>query len=426
MVNTKQAADISKLIQWANCNNATIVPLGGNTNLVRACDIEFTASNQASLIIYLRYTHRQLDYDPATKQITCSPNITMAELHDYCDSIHRRWDVHFSALSATIGGIMSTNAGGEQSKASKHLVALNIIDGLGKNQQLKADEHQTHSMIPKNGTATQGLCGFITSITLQTQPQWLDTCSAIAHVPLPDITAYRHHVNEVSQGQLVACELIDHECLDAQDKLTNETNPSSMMLLMKFATPHQQLDLDELWLSLAEHYPNIFDTMQLSTSQTQEEDFWHMRHDVSDANRRWAKSNDMRYIGYDIGVPKTALHNIIPIIREMLSSIDGRLFAFGHSMQSTSHDTMHINIALPSSSTLSQDALSKQLMTRLHTFDIQMAAEHGGLGNKSINDTLACLTTNEKQNLVSYLTKMDPHDTFRKDIKQKLRLSVLT
>ena len=153
-------------------------------------------------------------------------------------------------------------------------------------------------------------------------------------------------MNEVSQGQLVACELIDHECLDAQDQL-NETNPSSMMLLMKFATPHQQLDLDELWLSLAEHYPNIFDTMQLSTSQTQEEDFWHMRHDVSDANRRWAKSNDMRYIGYDIGVPKTALHNIISIIREMLSSIDGRLFAFGHSMQSTSHDTMHINIALP-------------------------------------------------------------------------------
>ena len=137
-------------------------------------------------------------------------------------------------------------------------------------------------------------------------------------------------------------------------------------------------------------------------------------------------TNNMRYIGYDIGVPKAALHNIIPIIREMLSSIDGRLFAFGHSMQSTSHDTMHINIALPSSSTLSQDALSKQLMTRLHTFDIQMAAEHGGLGNKSINDTLACLTTNEKQNLVSYLTKMDPHDTFRKDIKQKLRLSVLT
>ena len=132
LVDTKQAADIERLIQWANRNNATIVPLGGNTNLVRACDIEFTASNQASLIIYLRYTHRQLDYDPATKQITCSPNITMAELHDYCDSIHRRWDVHFSALSATIGGIMSTNAGGEQSKASKHLVALNIIDGLGK------------------------------------------------------------------------------------------------------------------------------------------------------------------------------------------------------------------------------------------------------------------------------------------------------
>ena len=94
---------------------------------------------------------------------------------------------------------MSTNAGGEQSKASKHLVALNIIDGLGKNQQLKADEHQTHSMIPKNGTATQGLCGFITSITLQTQPQWLDTAQPCP-CPLPDITAYRHHVNELAKA----------------------------------------------------------------------------------------------------------------------------------------------------------------------------------------------------------------------------------
>ena len=122
----------------------------------------------------------------------------------------------------------------------------------------------------------------------------------------------------------------------------------------------------------------------------------------------------MRYIGYDIGVPKTApqYYSSFEKCYQALMDVLPLGTACNHLARYHAHQHCTPHLAHY------QDAL-KQLMTRLHTFDIQMAAEHGGLGNKSINDTLACLTTNEKQNLVSYLTKMD--HIVSKDIKQKIK-----
>ncbi|RAP24031.1 hypothetical protein DID73_01850 [Candidatus Marinamargulisbacteria bacterium SCGC AG-343-K17] len=403
--------DVKQLIQWARVNQGIIIPIGGNTNLVEAsiCQPSKWLSSD-DLVLVVSFKNSNITYCKESTMVTCGPMTQLGELNVFLENHNRRWDLNFSAQSATIGGIISTNAGGELAKASTQLESMNIICGDGVKRKFHSHHKQTDSVFPNDGTATQGMIGMITSITLKTKPKWAETCSAMIELPINLVTEFREFV--INHSPMVACELIDANSM----KSVTHKKHSGMTLLLKWAS-EAELDLDDFWEKLIEAYPKYMDNMMLSDSLEKEEKLWTIRHDVSDANRRWASENNMSYIGYDLGIPKKHLAEVIQKIEGHVQQHHGVLFCFGHSMQSSTHDTIHCNIAMPQAST---QFLPAFIQHNLGDINIQMAVEHGGCGHKSINDSLISVTDEMMEETKQYLKQYDPYQLFRRDIKVKM------
>ena len=163
---------------------------------------------------------------------------------------------------------------------------------------------------------------------------------------------------------------------------------NEIILLCQFATHEKTLNHDQMWETIYNKYPEIAETVTISHSQKQESEFWHFRHHISD-NRNWARQHHMTYIGYDIALPKETFSEILPYLRKQLATKQVTSFCFGHSMQSTQSFTLHINVAFSSQSNLTQQNISDVLIKTLQNKNASFAAEHGGMGHKSLRDTVA-------------------------------------
>ena len=140
------------------------------------------------------------------------------------------------------------------------------------------------------------------------------------------------------------------------------------------------LNLDQMWETLVEKFPEIGAKTIISNSRSDEQSFWSLRHHISDANRRWSKEQNQTYIGYDLDLPKSTSAKLISEFREYLKLFGITLFCFGHSMQSVTHDTLHLNVAFPNKSHLDSKSISKLFIEFFENKNVYFAAEHGGLG----------------------------------------------
>ena len=93
---------------------------------------------------------------------------------------------------------------------------------------------------------------------------------------------------------------------------------------------------------------------------------------------------------------------------------------FGHSMQSNDKFTLHVNIAFPNHSSLTQKHISNLLIKLLRNKDVTFAAEHGGMGHKSIEDTIKVASKSDLQQSLNIIRQTDPDDIFKRDIKNRL------
>ncbi|MEC8678520.1 MAG: FAD-linked oxidase C-terminal domain-containing protein, partial [Candidatus Margulisiibacteriota bacterium] len=420
-----QIGTIKDIILLAKQTNSTIIPVGANTNLVQLCRFDESFNTNINLIIFLNYSRKDIEYDYKTKQFTCTPATTLSDIQNQLLMSQRRWDVDFSAKNATIGGILSTNAGGQYKKACESIEAYSILGSDLKVHTVKSHPHNTSSMFPIGSkhtlNASQGLCGIITNIRFNTEPRWQASYSAFIRVPVAQLNQFQQSLITLSDATLVACELMDSNCFNANPTPHIPTiNEDEVLLLCQFASTEDQLNHNELWESICNQYPTISESIMLSSSKKQENDFWNYRHHISDNNRAWANQNELTYIGYDIDLPKKDISLLLPLIRSRLKDISASLFCFGHSMQSNDKFTLHVNIAFPNDSSLTQQHISNLLIKLLRNKDITFAAEHGGMGHKSIEDTIKIASKSELKQSLDVIRQTDPDDIFKRDIKNRL------
>ena len=416
---------IKDIILLARQTDATIIPIGGNTNLVQLCRFDETFNTNINLIIFLNYSRKDIEYDYKTKQFICTPATTLSDVQNQLIMSKRRWDVDFSAQDATIGGIVSTNAGGQYKKACESIESYSILGSDLKIHTFKSQPHNTSSMFPIGSeytlNASQGLCGIITDITFNTEPRWQTSYSAFIRVPVAQLNQFQQSLVTLSNATLVACELIDSNCFKANPThQIPSINEDELLLLCQFASTEDQLNHNEFWESICNQYPNISESIMLSNSKKQENDFWNYRHHISDNNRTWANKNELTYIGYDIDLAKKDIGVLLPLIRSRLKDVNASLFCFGHSMQSNDKFTLHVNIAFPNHSSLTQKDVSNLLIELLTNKNVTFAAEHGGMGNKSIGDTLKIASKDQLQQSLNIIRQTDPYDIFKRDIKNRL------
>ena len=105
-------AEVATIVAAANAAGVPLVPQGGNTSMVGGAT---PPADGSALILSLRRMNRIRSLSADDNLAVAEAGVILSDLHDAADAAGRRFPLTLGSKgSATIGGLVSTNAGGTQ------------------------------------------------------------------------------------------------------------------------------------------------------------------------------------------------------------------------------------------------------------------------------------------------------------------------
>ena len=112
MLSPADTAEVIDIVRLCSDARTPLVPQGGNTSMVGGAT---PPPDGAALLLSLRRMNAVRSLSASTNQAVCESGVILSNLHEAAASIGRRFPLSLGAKgSATIGGLISTNAGGTQ------------------------------------------------------------------------------------------------------------------------------------------------------------------------------------------------------------------------------------------------------------------------------------------------------------------------
>jgi len=122
-VRPNNASDISKILKLANKENIPVTPRGGGTGLCGGC-----VPAKGGILILFDNLNKVLEVDKENLMVTAEPGVILKDLYTHVEKDGLFFPPHPGDDTATIGGVIATNAGG--SRAVKHGTVRNFIRAL--------------------------------------------------------------------------------------------------------------------------------------------------------------------------------------------------------------------------------------------------------------------------------------------------------
>ncbi|MEJ7927183.1 FAD-binding oxidoreductase [Sphingobium sp. AN641] len=174
ILSPSSTAEVSAVMALASQLGVPLVPQGGNTSMVGGAT---PPADGRALILSLRRLNRIRSLSAQDNLAVCEAGVILSTLHDAAGAADRRFPLSLGAKgSATIGGLVSTNAGGTQVLRHGTMRALvagieavfpdgSIFDGLAP---LKKDNRGYD--IRQLLIGAEGTLGVVTAATLRLVP----------------------------------------------------------------------------------------------------------------------------------------------------------------------------------------------------------------------------------------------------------------
>ena len=133
VVRPRNAADASALVRLALRHGVVLIPRGGGTGLVGGA----VPSPESTDVMVCTSRMRELDIDPVAGTAVVGSGVTLAELNNAASLHGLRFAVDIGSRdSATIGGMIATNAGGLRmlrwGDTAAQLLGIEIVNGHGE------------------------------------------------------------------------------------------------------------------------------------------------------------------------------------------------------------------------------------------------------------------------------------------------------
>ncbi len=319
LVSPASTAEVSDIVKIADKHSISLVPQGGNSGMAGGATPD---SEGQSVLLSLRRMNRIRDISAGDQLAVCDAGVILQNFHEALGEHGQRFPLTLGGKgSATIGGLVSTNAGGTQVLRHGTMRALvagleavlpdgSIYDGLAP---LKKDNRGYD--LKQLLVGGEGTLGIVTAATLKTVPALIDRCVAWAGVASPQ-AAYQlfQFLNARESQSLEGFEIIPKSCLDAVLKHIPDTRRP-----LEHGTPWNVLieivrdqsdatdprELTESLLAKAMDQDLISDAA-IAANESQAEAFWKIRDSISEAERA-----DGPALQHDISVPVAQMADFI-------------------------------------------------------------------------------------------------------------------
>ena len=180
-------AEVSQILKLANETGTPIVPQGGNTGLVGG---QTPSESGGEILLSLTRLDRIRELDPSSNTMTCEAGVILAKAQDAAAEANRLFPLSLGAEgSCTIGGNLSTNAGGTGALAygvTRDLtLGLEVVlaDGRLWNGLNKLKKDNTGYDLKNLFIGAEGTLGIITAAVLKLFPRPRAVETALAGFP---------------------------------------------------------------------------------------------------------------------------------------------------------------------------------------------------------------------------------------------------
>lgn len=382
-------ASVAEIVRVCAETGTALVPQGGNTGLVGG------QIPSGEVLLSLQRLKRVRVVDAMANTMTVDAGCILADVQAAADAEERLFPLSLASKgSATIGGLISTNAGGTGVLAYGNMREL----VLGIEAVLPSGEIWNGlSALRKDNTGydlkqlfigAEGTLGVVTGAVLKLFPKPAEIETAIVAVESIDKALALLNFARGQSASVTAFELMPRNGIEFVVKHIPATRdpferayPWYVLVdLSLFAAAHigaaQQLLADAANAGL------IIDGV-VAQSLAQSQAFWRLRDSLSEAQKPEGGS-----IKHDVSVPISAIPRFIAeASRAVVSAVPGaRPVPFGH----LGDGNIHFNISQPSGSDKAAflartDEVNRIVHDIVHAFGGSISAEHG-IGQAKIDE----------------------------------------
>jgi FAD/FMN-containing dehydrogenase len=342
-------AEVSAILKLANENRVGIVPQGGNTGLVGG-----QIPLHGEVVLSLTRLDRIREVDPVSNTITVEAGVTLQRTREAAAEVDRLYPQLLpSEGTCTIGGNLSTNAGGTAAVAHgiarAHVLGLEVVlaDGRVLDILNKLKKDNTGYDLKNLFIGSEGTLGIITAAVLRLVPRPRSVEMAYLAVPSPQAAVDLLNVaSGRAAGEVTSFELMCREGIDMVLKHAPGTRdpldaPHPWYVLLEISSQLEtglRTMLEEL-LEYGLEQGLILDGTVAETLE-QAKAFWRIREMIGEVQRHEGGS-----VKHDISVPVAAIPAFIAEANAAVTALvpSARPLPFGH----VGDGNIHYNISQP-------------------------------------------------------------------------------
>ena len=382
-------AEVAALMKLCARYGVPVVPQGGNSGMSGGA----TPDNSGeALLLSLRRMHTIRRLDPAEREATCEAGVVLQTLHEAAAAEGLRFPLTLGGKgSATIGGLVSTNAGGTQ--VLRHGAMRAQVLGI---EAVLADGSVFDTLVPLKKDnrgfdlkqlliGSEGTLGIVTAATLKLLPALAER--AVIWAGVGSVTAARQlllHSERVAGDALEGFEIMPRHSLAAVLAHTPGSRSPLQgehewhVLIELAADQANAAALPELARSLLESAfeAGLVEDATIAANETQAEQFWLLRDEIAPAERALGPA-----MQHDISVPVARMADFVA---EAVPDVERRFpgtkaIAFGH----LGDGNVHFHVLAPQGAVRGEWEASdgKEISAFVHDLTTRwggsISAEHG-------------------------------------------------
>jgi FAD/FMN-containing dehydrogenase len=341
--------EVAAILRLCDQTRTAVVPQGGNTGLVGG---QVPGGSGGEIILSLTRMDRLRELDVSSNTMIVEAGMTLLRAQDIAEQADRLFPLSLASEgSCTIGGNLSTNAGGTAVLAYGN--ARDLVQGL---EVVLADGHVLNNLskLKKDNTGydlkhlfmgAEGTLGIITAAVLKLYPRPRSAETAFIGLASPQraldlfLLVQKRAGNDVKTFELVPRIGIDFALKHGAG--TREPLPTKHDWYVLVEIASQSETSDRMMGLLEEAFAEgLIENATLASSLDQRNDFWRLRELMSDMQKLEGGS-----IKHDVSVPVARVPEFIETAGAAIADAmpGARPVPFGH----LGDGNIHYNISQP-------------------------------------------------------------------------------
>ena len=381
----QSTAQVAQLLRYCSEQQIGIVPHGGNTSY---CGGATPRAGNSELVVSLRRMNRIRSVDALNDSMTADAGCVLENLQEAAAAANRLLPMSLgSEGSCTLGGIISTNAGGtavlRYGMMRELVLGLEVVlpDGRVLDQLRALRKDNTGYDVKQLFIGAEGTLGIVTAACVKLFPRPAGMATAMIAIASPaaalDLLAVLKNglgtaVTTFEIMPRIALDFVFRHIAGARDPFGG---PYPWYVLAEISLPQADSDLAgrfESVLADAIVQGRAIDAVS-ATSEAQRETLWRLRETIPEAQR-----NEGPGLKHDISVEPQRLPQFIDEGSALLARIvpQARLVAYGH----LGDGNLHFNLSagkVHDSLLAAADPVRRAVHDLVARYGGSISAEHG-------------------------------------------------